>query len=48
MASVTGLVLLLIPLAHGGTVGLVVELLAAFGVIAIGLAAWLGARKERE
>jgi hypothetical protein len=38
----------MIPLAHGGTIGLVVELSAAFGVVALGLAAWLGARKERE
>jgi hypothetical protein len=44
VASVTGL----IPLAHGGTIGLVVELSAAVGVVAIGFAAWLGARKERE
>jgi hypothetical protein len=44
VAFVTGL----IPLAHGGTVGLVVELSAAVGVVALGLAAWLGARKERE
>ena len=36
------------PLAHGGTIGLVVELSAAVGVVAIGLVAWLGARKERE
>ncbi len=40
--------LLTMPLAHGGTIGLVVELSAAFGVVALGLAAWLGARKERE
>ena len=44
MAFVTGL----IPLAHGGTVGLVVEVSAALGVVALGLAAWLGTRKERE
>jgi hypothetical protein len=36
------------PLAHGGTIGLVFELAAAVGVVALGLAAWLGARKERE
>jgi hypothetical protein len=34
-------------IAHGGTLGLVVELAAAFGVVALGLAAWLGTRKER-
>jgi hypothetical protein len=44
VAFVTGLT----PLAHGGTVGLVVEVSAALGVVALGLAAWLGARKERE
>jgi hypothetical protein len=44
VAFVTGL----IPLAHGGTAGLVVEVSAALGVVALGLAAWLGTRKERE
>ena len=33
--------------AHGGTAGLVVELAAAIAVAALGLAAWLGTRKER-
>jgi hypothetical protein len=37
----------LIPLAHGGAVGLIVELSAAIGIAALGLAAWLGTRKER-
>jgi hypothetical protein len=41
MAALAGLV------AHGGTVGLVVELSAALGIVALGLAAWLGTRKER-
>jgi hypothetical protein len=36
------------PLAHGGTAGLVLEVSAALGVVALGLAAWLGARKERD
>jgi hypothetical protein len=35
-------------LAHGGTAGLIIELAGAFGVLALGLAAWLGARKERQ
>ena len=42
MAPVTGIVL-----AHGGTTGLIVELSGAVGLLALGLAAWLGARKER-
>jgi hypothetical protein len=37
----------LVPLAHGGTVGLIVELSAAIAIAALGLAAWLGTRKER-
>jgi hypothetical protein len=41
MAALAGLV------AHGGTVGLLVELSAAIGILALGLAAWLGTRKER-
>jgi hypothetical protein len=36
------------PLAHGGTAGLVLEVSAALGVVALGLAAWLAARKERD
>ncbi len=35
-------------LAHAGTVGLVLEIAAAFGIAALGLAAWLGTRKERQ
>jgi hypothetical protein len=42
VAPVAGIVL-----AHGGTAGLIVELSAAVGLLALGLAAWLGARKER-
>ncbi len=42
MAALAGIVL-----GHGGTVGLVVELSAAIGLVAVGLAAWLGTRKER-
>ena len=34
-------------MAHGGTVGIVLELSAALGIVALGLAAWLGTRKER-
>jgi hypothetical protein len=37
-----------IVLGHGGTTGLVIELSAALGLLALGLAAWLGARKERQ
>jgi hypothetical protein len=37
-----------IAVAHGGTAGLVIELAGAFGVVALGLAAWLGTRKERQ
>jgi hypothetical protein len=36
-----------IALAHGGTTGLIIELAGAFGVLALGVAAWLGTRKER-
>jgi hypothetical protein len=42
MAPVAGLI------AHAGTVGLVLELAAALGVVALGVAAWLGTRKERQ
>lgn len=35
-------------MAHAGTVGLILELAAAFGLVALGLAAWLGTRKERQ
>jgi hypothetical protein len=41
MAALSGLI------AHAGTVGLILELGAAFGIVALGLAAWLGTRKER-
>ena len=41
MALVAGLI------AHGGTLGLVVEVGAAVGIAVLGLAAWLGTRKER-
>jgi hypothetical protein len=37
-----------IVLAHGGTTGLVIELSAAVGLLALGIAAWLGTRKERQ
>jgi hypothetical protein len=42
MAPIPGLI------AHAGTLGLIVELAAAFGIVALGLAAWLGTRKERQ
>ena len=35
-------------LAHGGVAGAVVELLFALLVVAIALAAWVGARREKE
>ena len=35
------------PARARGTVGLIVELSAAIGIAALGLAAWLGTRKER-
>jgi hypothetical protein len=34
-------------IAHAGAVGLIAELAAALGILALGLAAWLGTRKER-
>ena len=34
--------------AHGGVAGAVVELLFALLVVAIALAAWVGARREKE
>jgi adenine/guanine phosphoribosyltransferase-like PRPP-binding protein len=34
-------------LAHGGTWGLLVELAAALGVVVLGLAVWIGNRRER-
>ena len=42
MVALTGLI------AHAGTVGLILELSAAVGIVALGLAAWLGTRKERQ
>jgi adenine/guanine phosphoribosyltransferase-like PRPP-binding protein len=33
-------------LAHGGTWGLVVELAAALGIVVLGLAVWIGNRRE--
>jgi hypothetical protein len=42
VAAVAGIVV-----GHGGTTGLIVELSAAIGLLALGLAAWLAARKER-
>jgi len=33
-------------LAHGGTWGLVVELAAALGIVVLGLAVWVGNRRE--
>jgi hypothetical protein len=35
-------------LAHGGVTGLAVELSLALLILAIGLAAWVGARREKE
>jgi hypothetical protein len=34
--------------AHGGVTGLAVELSLALLILAIGLAAWVGARREKE
>jgi hypothetical protein len=34
-------------IAHGGWVGLVVELAASLGILALGLAFWVGNRRER-
>jgi hypothetical protein len=42
VVALTGLI------GHAGTLGLIVELAAAFGIVALGLAAWLGTRKERQ
>jgi hypothetical protein len=39
MAALAGLAP---PLAHAGTAGLVVEASAAFGLVAVTLAVWLG------
>jgi hypothetical protein len=35
-------------LAHGGVTGAVVELSLALLIVAIALAAWVGARREKE
>ena len=34
-------------LAHGGTWGIVVEIAAALGIVVLGLAVWVGNRRER-
>jgi hypothetical protein len=34
-------------LAHGGWAGLAVELAAVIGILALGLAFWVGNRRER-
>jgi hypothetical protein len=34
--------------AHGGVVGLAVELSLAIAIVAIALAAWVGGRREKE
>ena len=44
MAALDGLGML----AHGGVTGLAVELSLAVLIVAIGLAAWVGARREKE
>jgi hypothetical protein len=33
--------------AHGGTIGLAIELSLALLILAIGLAAWVGGRKDK-
>lgn len=35
-----------IPLAHGGTAGLIVELASALAIVALGLAYWVGQRQK--
>lgn len=35
-------------LAHGGTTGAIVEASIAVGLVALGLAAWLGSRRDGE
>jgi hypothetical protein len=37
---------LTVPLAHGGTAGLVVELASALAIVALGLAYWVGQRHK--
>jgi hypothetical protein len=39
---------LTVPLAHGGVAGAVVELSFALLIVAIALAAWVGARRDGE
>jgi hypothetical protein len=34
-------------IAHGGWVGLAVEIAAGLGILALGLAFWVGNRRER-
>jgi hypothetical protein len=41
LAALTGL-----PLAHGGTAGLVVEIASALAIVALGLAYWVGQRHK--
>jgi hypothetical protein len=35
-----------IPVAHGGTAGLIVELASALAIVALGLAYWVGQRHK--
>jgi hypothetical protein len=35
-----------LPLAHGGTAGLVVEIASALAIVALGLAYWVGQRHK--
>ena len=35
-------------LAHGGWGGLIVEIAAGLGIVALGLAFWVGNRRERD
>jgi hypothetical protein len=41
LAALTGC-----PLAHGGTAGLIVEIATALGIVALGLAYWVGHRHK--
>jgi hypothetical protein len=41
LAALTG-----VPLAHGGTAGLVVEIASALAIVALGLAYWVGQRHK--
>jgi hypothetical protein len=38
----------LMPVAHGGVAGAVVEVAFALMIVAIALAAWLGGRRDKE